>query len=170
MTNIILIGMMGSGKTSIGRELELTYGYDFADTDDLIVKKQGMSINEIFAACGEEAFRQMETDLIRNDLTAMTNTVVSCGGGMPLREENRALLRQAGTVVWLHASVDEILQRTKGDTTRPLLNCEDPESRIRDLMDERSPVYRDCAHISVFTDGKEPEEIAREIYNLVNPE
>ena len=170
MRNIILIGMMGSGKTSIAHELELSYGYDFVDTDDLIVKKQGMSINEIFATQGEEVFRDMETALIRDDLAKLTNTVVSCGGGTPLRPENRELLKEAGTVVWLHTSVDEIFKRIKGDKSRPLLNCEDPESRLRDLMDERSPIYRDCANFSVFTDGKDPEEIAKEIYRFVNPE
>ncbi len=168
MNNIVLIGMMGSGKTSIANELELIYGLDFVDTDDLIVKKQGMTINEIFASQGEEAFRDMETALIRDDLTKLTNTVISCGGGMPLRAENRELLRQVGTVIWLHTSVDEILKRIKGDKTRPLLNCEDPEARLRDLMDERSPLYRDCANFSVFTDGKYPERIAQEIIKLIN--
>jgi shikimate kinase len=167
MNNIVLIGFMGTGKSSIARALERGFGYDVIDTDAYIEKEQGMSISEIFASKGEEAFRKMETALIRDQLMNMDNTVISCGGGMPLREENQALLKHAGTVIWLQASVPELMARLKGDTTRPLLACADPKTRIQTLLTQRAPLYEACAHYQVFTDGKTPAENAREIVALL---
>lgn len=170
MKNIVLIGFMGTGKTSIAHALFKDFGYTVLDTDERIVQKQGMSIRQIFDTKGEEAFRHMETALIRDELTQMTDTVISCGGGMPLRPENRALLKQAGTVIWLKTSITELMKRLKGDTSRPLLACDDPEGRVRTLLNERMPLYTAAADLTVLTDGKTPSAIAREIVDLLKKE
>lgn len=170
MKNIVLIGFMGTGKTCIAQALAREYGYTVIDTDARIVKEQGMSIREIFDTRGEEAFRGMETALIRDELTKMSDTVISCGGGMPLRPENRALLKQAGTVIWLQTSVSELMKRLKNDTTRPLLACDDPEARVRTLLTERAPLYTAAADRTVLTDGKTPSAIACEIITLLEKE
>lgn len=170
MKNIVLIGFMGTGKTSIAHALSREYGYTVVDTDERIEQKQGMTIREIFDMRGEEAFRSIETALIRDELTKMKDTVISCGGGMPLRPENRALLKQAGTVIWLQTSVPELMERLKGDTTRPLLACDDPEARVRALLTGRTPLYAAAADMIVCTDGKSPSAIAREITALLKKE
>ncbi len=170
MRNIVLIGFMGTGKTSVANAIAREYGYDAVDTDRLICEKEGMSINEIFAQKGEEGFRQIETALIRDDLVKMTGMVISCGGGMPLREENRRLLKQAGTVIWLKTSMPKLMERLQGDTTRPLLACPDPQARVRTLLKERAPLYSAAADREILTDEKTPAAIAREIIALLKKE
>lgn len=170
MKNIVLIGFMGTGKSCIAQELARSYGYTVVDTDACIVKEQGMTVNEIFAAKGEEEFRRIETALIRDKLLDMKGIAVSCGGGMPLREENRTLLRQVGTVIWLQTSVPELMKRLRGDTTRPLLACDDPQARVRALLAERAPLYEAAADYRVVTDGKKTAAIAREVMGLLKKE
>ncbi|MDE7478489.1 MAG: shikimate kinase, partial [Lachnospiraceae bacterium] len=122
MDNIILTGYMGSGKTTVGRNVAKLMNYTFVDTDELIVEQQNRSINEIFAADGEQAFRDMETALLQKLIAdKKEHLVISTGGGMPLRAENRQLLSRLGKVVYLKASPKTIYNRIKGDTTRPLL-------------------------------------------------
>lgn len=157
--NIILIGFMGSGKTSVGERLSKRLGYHFRDTDRLIERKAGDTINHIFALHGEEYFRDMETELLRELKPTLEHTVLSTGGGLPLREINAGLLKEMGFVVYLKASRQTTLQRLSGDTTRPLLNGEDKEQKIDKLLAERVPIYEKAAHKIIVTDGRSINDI-----------
>ena len=152
--NIVLIGFMGCGKSTIGRKLANAIDYEFLDTDELIEQKTGRKISDIFASDGEEAFRQMETDLLQELSETVTGKVLATGGGMPMREENRALMRQVGTVVFLEATIETILERLANDTTRPLATGEDREKRLRLLYEKRYPLYREAAEVVVDREGK----------------
>lgn len=161
--NIVLIGFMGSGKTTFGRWIAKKYKMDFCDTDEYIERKQGRSIKDIFAQDGEEVFRNMETETVRELAGEMRNTVFSVGGGLPVREENRALLRGLGTVVYLLASEEELCRRLAKDESRPLLSGADIRTRIHTLMDARADIYKDAADIMIHTDGVEFEDMYREL-------
>lgn len=164
MENIILIGYMGSGKTTVGKIAAERKNYTFVDTDEMIVEQQHRSISEIFAADGERAFRDMETALLRQLIAEKReHLVISTGGGMPLRAENRQLLAQLGKVVYLKASPATIYNRIKGDTTRPLLQCENPLERIEEMIVERSPLYEAGAMFIVEVDELSQSEAASEI-------
>lgn len=164
MENIILIGYMGSGKTTVGRNIAKLKDYTFVDTDEMIVEQQQRSINEIFAADGEQAFRDMETALLRQLIDEKREfLVLSTGGGMPLRAENRQLLSELGKVVYLKASPRTIYNRVRGDTTRPLLKCEDPMKRIEKMLAEREPLYEEGAWLIVEVDELRQSEAALRI-------
>lgn len=133
------------------------------DTDAMIEERAGMTIGEIFADRGEASFRQTETEVLQ-ELAAMEfPAVISTGGGMPLKEKNRRALRTMGMVVYLMVRPETVLQRLAGDTARPLLQGEDKSGKVKSLLTQRDPVYREAAHIVVETDGKKPEVIAAEI-------
>ena len=162
--NIILEGFMGSGKTTVSELLADKLELELLDTDQAIEEAEGKSINDIFAKEGEEAFRTMETELIQMVVSEhLREMVISLGGGLPLREENRKLLKKAGKVIYLRTTPETVYERLKGDDTRPLLRCDDPLLRIKELIDARSDKYESAADIIVDTDGKEPEEIVEEI-------
>ena len=164
MENIILIGFMGCGKSSVGKRLAGSLGMDFIDTDVLIEEKQKRTISDIFAQDGERAFRDMETQCLHDLLGEKRNAyVLSVGGGLPIREENRQLLSKLGKVVFLRVTPDVVYKRLQNDTTRPLLQVEDPMERIRTLMEKRAPVYEACADVIVEVSGKSFEEIIEEI-------
>lgn len=159
--NIVLIGFMGSGKSTVGRELHHLLGYSLVDMDHLIEQRAGKSIAEIFAGQGEAGFRDMETAL----LTELAQTdgprrIISTGGGVVGRPENRLLLQQLGYVVWLQASVETILERTNRNRDRPLLHTEDPRAKIEALLAQRTPWYAESAHLTVDTRGLDSSEIA----------
>ena len=156
--NIILIGFMGTGKSTIGRNLSQTFGYPLIDTDQMIVEKQGRTIPKIFEEDGEQAFRDMETNLLRS-LFKHNGHIISTGGGIIVRPENRALLRELGYVVWLQASPAEILNRTSRNSNRPLLNNADPEGTIRRLLEIRVPLYTETAHLCIETDQLNFDEV-----------
>jgi shikimate kinase len=159
--NIILIGFMGCGKSTIGRELKRMMGFVWIDTDAEIEARAQCSITEIFAQMGEEGFRDMETQVLRDLLeNKMQSTIISTGGGAVLREENRMLLRQLGYVVWLRAGVDTIYQRTKKNRTRPILQTDNPRTVIEDLLALREPIYRECAHLVIDVAGLNRTEIS----------
>ncbi len=160
--NIYLIGFMGVGKSTVSRELAQAAGYGEIDTDAWIERDQGKCIAGIFEEQGEEYFRALETDLLK-ELRAEHRKVVSCGGGMALREENVALMRQGGAVAWLTAKPETILERVGGDTSRPLLRGNMDVGRIRGMMEQRRPFYRAAADFTVSTDGKPSGKIAEEI-------
>lgn len=171
MNNIVLIGFMGCGKSSVGLRYAQMQGIEFVDTDQLIVEKQGRSINEIFATDGEKVFRKMETDCLK-ELLAQKNKsfVLSVGGGVPIREENRKLLKQIGTVIFLKASPNVIFRRLRNDKTRPLLQNENPRGRIMDLMSSRKQFYEAAADYVLDVDGKNFDEILTEIGDIIKAE
>ncbi len=162
--NMVFIGFMGAGKTTVGRFYAEQLGKDFLDTDSVIEKKTGKTITAIFEDEGEEAFRKMETEILRELKEQVSNTVISVGGGLPLREENRKILKEAGTVVYLRSRPETVWERLKGDDTRPMLKGEHPEERIRELLNIREEAYEEAAHFSVDTDGKTPGEVAELVF------
>lgn len=161
MDNIILIGFMGAGKTTVGKFLAKEKGMRFADTDERIVSEQKMSIPDIFEKYKEEYFRNLETELLKQMRTDTKHTVISAGGGMPLREENRRLLRELGCVVYLSASKQTILDRVGGDKGRPLLAGEELEEKVERLMREREALYKQAAHLDIRTDGRSIYQVAQ---------
>ncbi len=161
--NIILIGFMGSGKSSVGKELAKRMGYRFLDTDAVIEQEEGQSIPAVFEGKGEAYFRDRETGLLSELKDILRDTVLSTGGGMPLREQNRNLLRQLGFVVYLKAADATILRRLKGDRSRPLLAGEALEVKVERLQRERGPIYQATAHYHIDTDDWSPRELADRI-------
>lgn len=163
MGNVILIGFMGCGKTTVGLRLSYRLRQTIIDTDKEIEKEECRTISEIFAADGEAYFRDRETAILRKLKESANNQIISVGGGLPVREENRALLRELGQVFYLRAEGRTIYGRLKDDTTRPLLQVEDPLKRIETLIKERDPYYTAAADVVVTVDGKGFAEILDEI-------
>ena len=157
--NYVLIGFMGSGKTTFGKALAAHCGMDFLDTDDYIEQQAGKTIAQIFAEDGEEAFRQIETDTLIQLRDSLHNTVVATGGGMPLRKENARLLKEIGTVNYLTATCKEIYDRVKDDTKRPLLQTDNPYEKICNMMKERKPKYEAACDKVIDTNSNDIEEI-----------
>ncbi len=141
---------MGSGKTTVGRALAKKLNKRFIDSDHEIEARTGVSIPVIFELEGEQSFRQREADVIR-ELTALDDIVLATGGGAILNPASREYLKSRGTVIYLQASVNQILQRTSHDRNRPLLQTADPRKRIEELSRQREPYYREVAHIIVET-------------------
>jgi shikimate kinase len=169
MKNIILVGYMGSGKSTVGKNIAVLRDYSFVDTDEMIEEKEKRTINEIFATEGEQSFRDMETGLLRQLIANNSEKlIISTGGGMPLRKENRELLRQLGDVVYLKASPETIYERLKDDTTRPLLQCDNPKQKIVEMIAMREPIYEESASIVVNVDKLSQFEIAQEIIRKGN--
>ena len=163
-TNIILEGFMGSGKTTVSELLSEKLDLELIDTDEAISEAEGCSISEIFDVQGEQAFRDMETELIKMLVDEhVRETVISLGGGLPVRSENRELLKKCGKVVYLRTSPEEVYNRIKDDTSRPLLRGDDPLSKIKKMQEDRGGFYEEAADIIIDTDGKTPEEIVIEI-------
>ncbi|TCS37283.1 shikimate kinase [Paucimonas lemoignei] len=148
--NIILVGLMGAGKTTVGRALAKKLNRPFIDSDHEIEARTGASIPLIFEIEGEEGFRQREAEVIR-DLTSQQGIVLATGGGAILREENRQCLKAGGVVIYLRASVSNILQRTSHDKSRPLLQTADPRQRLEELSRIREPFYLEVADMVVET-------------------
>ena len=162
--NIVLTGFMGSGKSSVGKELCKILGYEMIDTDAEIEKQQGTTISEIFEIRGEQAFRDMETDYVRElSVSGRTRMVLSVGGGLPIREENREYLKQLGSVVFLKATPETVYERVKDDESRPLLKSEDVLGKIRQLQDARRDIYSLASDIETDTDDKTLSDVALEI-------
>lgn len=163
--NIVLVGYMGSGKTTIGKYISRELGYEFIDTDEYIMKKEGLTVNDIFSKKGEEYFRTLETDAIRELGNSLHNTVIATGGGLPMRDENRRLLKALGTVYYLKTGADTIFRRISGNEDRPLLMCENPYERICSMLNERESAYLCSADVVIYTDNKSVKDVAKEIYN-----
>lgn len=161
--NIILIGYMGAGKTCVGDRLSQKLSYRFLDTDRLIEQKVGASVKHIFANYGEEYFRDKETGLLQELYSELDLSILSTGGGLPLREQNGKLLMDMGFVVYLKASVATTMRRLAGDKTRPLLQGEDVVKRIESMLTLRNPIYEGVAHKCIITDHKTIDEITAEI-------
>lgn len=165
--NIVLIGFMGSGKTTVGRQIEKAYGYSFLDTDAYIEAREGRSISRIFAEEGEEYFRKLEESVLKELIANTSHALIATGGGMPLKKENARLLRELGQVFYLETSEEGVWERVKDSHDRPLLECENPRQRIHELMKVRQPLYRSAAHVRISTDGHGVEELAGEIYQTM---
>lgn len=161
--NIVLIGFMGSGKTTLGLKLSYLLKMPVEDTDKLIERQEGRTITQIFADDGEAYFRELETELLKKCGEQKYERILSVGGGTPMNPANRPLLHKCGTVVYLKASPEQVYERLKNDTTRPLLKCEDPLSRIRELLEVRDAIYTECADIILEVDNKQSDELAAEL-------
>ena len=159
LKNIVLVGPMGSGKTTVGRRLAHELNQDFFDTDHEIIDKTGVSIDHIFDIEGEEGFRERESKILEN-LCQMSNIILATGGGIVLLPKNRKILKNAGLVVYLSSSVDQLLRRTAKSKTRPLLeNSNDRRKTITELLRARDIYYREVASIVVDTTGKKLQEV-----------
>jgi len=160
--NIFLVGPMGSGKSTVGRQLAKALGRDFYDSDKEIEKRTGVSISWIFEMEGEAGFRLREKKVI-DELTELKNIVLATGGGAVLAEENRRLLRSRGHVVYLSASVDQLYRRTVKDKSRPLLQTDNPKQQITDLLAKRDPLYRDVADIELRTGDQSIQHVVSDL-------
>ena len=150
LSSISLIGLPGSGKTTVGRQLARRLQLPFTDSDHVLESRLGCSIKEYFAQKGEECFRDAEQQVL-DDLTQGEPCVLSTGGGGVLRPLNRKHLHDRGQVVYLKSHPEELFRRLKRDSTRPLLQVADPLARLRDLYAERDPLYRETAHFVIET-------------------
>ena len=162
MRNLLFIGFMGAGKTTVSNAMSRITKRLVIDTDHEIEKREGRKIKEIFETEGEAYFRKAETELLRK-LSDRKDLLISCGGGMALKEENRKLMKECGTVVLLTVEPETVLGRIKDTSTRPLLKDRKDAASVKELMDLRAGAYTEAADIVVTTDGKTPEEICREI-------
>ncbi|MCG6934326.1 MAG: shikimate kinase AroK [Proteobacteria bacterium] len=149
-SNVFLVGPMGAGKTTIGRQLADALGMEFVDSDHEIEARTGASIPWIFDVEGEAGFRKRESAVI-DDLTQRHNIVLATGGGAVLDKANRDYLRNRGKVIYLAADVEQLLQRTRHDRNRPLLQTDNPRTRLEELMQIRDPLYREVADIVLQT-------------------
>lgn len=164
--NIFLIGFMGAGKSTIARYLHRKYGMEWLEMDKEIERKQGMPISEIFRLKGEEYFRELETELLLS-LEEKEHTVVSCGGGVPLRSCNVEAMKKSGIIVFLTARPETILERVKDSHDRPLLEGHKDVEYIAELLAGRQKKYEAAAEFLTATDGRSAEEIGEEIYHHV---
>ena len=158
--NIILVGFMATGKTSVGKQLARKTGMRFVDMDALIVEREGRAINEIFATDGEPYFRELEKELAK-ELAQNSGLIISTGGGIVLNPDNIGAFSATGLVVCLTAQPEEILRRVARCQSRPLL-AGDKEKQVRELLEQRRPLY-EMIPFQVATDGRKPEEIAAKI-------
>ncbi|HKM04102.1 MAG TPA: shikimate kinase [Lachnospiraceae bacterium] len=163
MNNIILIGFMGSGKSTVGLRLSYKLELTMIDVDKQIEKEQNATISQIFTNYGEEYFRDLESSYLEKIRNNQTRQIISVGGGLPLRKENRALLKEMGQVIYLKASPFTIYSRLEHDTQRPLLQGEQPLEKISSMMLKREPIYEEAATRIIETDGKTFDEIINEI-------
>jgi len=154
--SVFLVGMMGAGKSTVGRRLAAALGRSFVDADRELEQRCGVSIATIFELEGEAGFRRREAAVIA-ELSARPGLVVATGGGVVLLPENRERLRERGVVVYLCASAQDLWHRLRNDKVRPLLRTPDPRRRIAELVEQRDPIYRDCAHL-VVTTGRQPAD------------
>jgi len=148
--NVFLVGMMGAGKTTLGRALSQRLGLGFADTDKLLVERTGVPVATIFEIEGEDGFRRREAAVLA-EFAELEGWVVATGGGAVLSADNRALMRSHGTVVYLRARLENLWERTRHDSSRPLLATPDPRATLAHLLEARDPLYRESAHIVVDT-------------------
>ena len=160
--NIVLIGFMGAGKSTISDFLKTVFAMEIVEMDQIIAERQGMSISDIFETYGEEYFRDLETNLLI-EMQSRTNVVISCGGGVPMRERNVAEMKKNGRVVLLTAKPETILERVKDNHDRPLLEGNKTVSYIAQLMEKRREKYEAAADIVIETDGKSELQICEEL-------
>ena len=164
--NIAVYGFMGVGKSTIGKLLAERLGYDFIDMDTEIEKREETTISEIFRVQGEPRFRDLETTLIK-ELSQQDGLVIACGGGAIANTENAEVLGKASRMVYLTATIEEIIERTNHDNTRPLLEVENPVTIASELIERRKPVYTKYAEITIDTTGKTPDEVVEMVLEAI---
>lgn len=165
MRNIILVGFMGSGKTTIAMKLSHRLKMDYVSTDDLIEKREKATINEIFTKKGEDYFRGVESEIIKQ-VCAMDNAVIDTGGGVVLKDENWANMKEGALTICLTADEEAIMARTKKYKHRPLLNVEDPKQKIRSLLAKRAPFYAKADHC-IDTGKLTVKQVVEKIVDIV---
>lgn len=164
--NIYLVGPMGAGKSTIGRVLAAELHLSFRDSDKVIEDRTGADIPWIFDMEGEEGFRDRESAVL-SELSKDSNVVIATGGGIILRAENRAVMKESGYVCYLTASTEQLVERTSRDKKRPLLQVENPRQKIIELLAMREPLYREAADFVINTDRRAPKLVAQEIASLI---
>ncbi len=164
--NILLIGFMGTGKSTVSKKLAFLTKYREVDLDEYIERREGKTIKEIFAESGEEGFRRLETMYLEKVVSG-NDAIISCGGGTVLKEENVEIMRKNGTVVLLSATPETIYERVKDTTNRPLLNGNMNVEYIAGLLKKREEYYLRAAEVIVETDGKDASDIGREILEKI---
>lgn len=169
MRALWLVGMMGSGKTSVGKALAGRTGLPLFDTDEMIAADRGVTVASIWETNGETVFRDLETGQVEGIVAAAHRCVVATGGGVVMRASNVAAMRSNGLVVWLNAAVDELASRITDDGTRPLLLDVPVSRRLDDLLARRAPAYAAAAHHVVDTSGRTVDEVADEVMALWTP-
>lgn len=165
-SSVILVGPMGAGKSTIGRLLAAKLGFGFLDTDQVIEERTGADIAWIFDVEGESGFRDRESQAL-SDVVLVADAVIATGGGIVLRPENQELLEAHSAVIYLKASISQLIARTAKDKKRPLLQVDDPEQKIRALVEEREPLYQRVATHIVSTDGHSPRSTVQSIVKLL---
>lgn len=160
--NVYLVGMMGAGKTTLGKALAQRTGQEFVDTDRVLVERTGVPVATIFEIEGEEGFRRRESAVIA-ELAERTGCVVATGGGAVLAEENRRLMRSSGTVVYLRARLESLWERTRHDASRPLLATDDPRGTLAAILERRDPLYREAAHVVVETSSQSASTLVNRV-------
>jgi len=160
--NLFLVGMMGAGKTTLGRALAHRLERDFADTDKVLVERTGVPVATIFEIEGEEGFRKRESAVLA-ELASRENLVVATGGGAILSEQNREVMRANGTVIYLRARLESLWERTRHDSNRPLLRTADPRGTLADLLAAREPLYREAAHVIVDTGAQSASSLTNKV-------
>jgi shikimate kinase len=158
--HLVLVGLMGAGKTTVGQRCAELLGRAFVDTDELVVTSAGLSFDDIWAAEGERGFRAREKTAVADAAASPTPLVISCGGGAVLDADNRRALRATGVVVWLLASSNELASRLVEDDSRPLLAGGDKTATLARLGAQREPAYEAAAHVQVDTEGRTVDEVA----------
>ena len=166
LCNIFLIGFMGTGKSTVAKALKEQTGAEIIEMDQLIAQRENQSIPQIFEEKGEAYFRNLETELL-TELQSGEKNIVSCGGGVPMREKNVLEMKKSGRVVLLTALPETVLERVKENQDRPLLQNRKSVEGIRELMEQRREKYEAAADVMVATDGKSAETIAREILQTI---
>lgn len=160
--SVFLIGMMGAGKTTVGRLLAQALGFEFVDADRELEARSGALITTIFSVEGEEGFRRREAALL-DELTQRERIVLATGGGAILNADTRSRLRERGLVLYLRASAEEIQRRTRNDRSRPLLQTADPRARIDELLGQREPLYEETAHLTFQSASTNPRRLVRRL-------
>jgi shikimate kinase len=159
LPNIVLVGFMGCGKSSVGRRLAALTGHRLVDTDASIVRKEGMSIPKIFALRGEAGFRAVESEVLAG-LVGVCGLVLATGGGIVVPGDNRRLLRRIGVIGWLDADEDTLFERATRSSRRPLLQTENPRARFHELLESRKSLYMELADFHINSSGMDHDKVA----------
>ena len=165
--HLVLVGLMGSGKTTVGHVLAERLGWDYVDTDEQVELATGTTVHELFSTHGEASFRHYELETLKRSLARDTPAVIATGGGVVTTLDARRALAVDAQVVWLRASPDALARRLDGDDTRPLLTGRDPLEALRDLHERRAPLYAEVADVVVDVDEDEPSRVADRVLELL---